>query len=95
MENLESKDRSTATGPGDYGGIVEDYLDRAGRVTDDFAAAMRKQVEVMDALVREVREGNLAALGDSGAAAAKDPAPTSAGRSEHRGRGGRNPGIFD
>jgi hypothetical protein len=93
------------SGPGrlDYGTVVEDYLARAGRITDEFAAALQKQVDVVGDLVKQVQEGNFGELRDLGdlrepgdrsdgasAADTGQPAPAAL-----RPRQTREPGIFD
>jgi hypothetical protein len=90
------------SGPGrlDYGAVVEDYLARAGRITDEFAAALQKQVDVVGDLVKQVQEGNFGELRDlrepgdrpDGASAADTGQPAPAAL---RPRQTREPGIFD
>ncbi|WP_010119951.1 hypothetical protein [Corynebacterium nuruki] len=90
------------SGPGhpDYGAVVDDYLARAGRITDEFAQALQKQVDAIGDLVKQVKEGNFGDLGElresgdrsAGAPAADTGQPAPAVR---RVREFREPGIFD
>jgi hypothetical protein len=93
------------SGPGrlDYGAVVEDYLARAGRITDEFAAALQKQVDVVGDLVKQVQEGNFGELRDLGdlresgdrsdGASAADTGQSA--QAALRPRQPREPGIFD
>ena len=96
------------SGPGrlDYGAVVEDYLARAGRITDEFAAALQKQVDVVGDLVKQVQEGNFGELRDLGdPGALREPGDRSDGASAAdtgqsaqaalRPRQTREPRIFD